>query len=377
MKYCSKCILPQTHESIYFDEQGVCNICRQAEKKHTDIDWESRGKMLNQILDKYKNKGEYDCIIPFSGGKDSVFQLWYAVRILNLKPLVVRYNHWGFRPNVYKNCDKVFKQLGVDVLEFQSNWKVVKALMLQSLIDTGDFCWHCHTGVFANTMRIAVKFNIPLVIWGESPAEYRAYTTFEELEELNNNSFNTMVNLGINADDMYEKFGGKIPKRDLLAFEFPSEDELKRIGAKSIWLGNYIKWDTKKNVEIIKKELGWEGAPVEGIPPEYDYEKIECKWAGIRDWCKYIKRGHGRTNHLCCIDIRAGRMNRETALKLAEKYDGKRPASLDMFLKMLNLTEDEFIDILQKNQVEDWGFDRENMITGDELPDMKEWSQIF
>ncbi|MBO7097242.1 MAG: N-acetyl sugar amidotransferase [Alphaproteobacteria bacterium] len=377
MKYCTRCILPQTHETVQFDEQGVCNICRQAEKKQHEVDWEARGKMLEKILAKYRNKGEYDCIIPFSGGKDSAFQLWYAVKKLNLKPLVVRYNHWGFRPIVYKNCDKVFKKLGVDVLEFQSNWKVVKALMLQSLIDTGDFCWHCHTGVFANTMRIAVRFNIPLVIWGESPAEYRAYTSFDELEELNNNSFNEMINLGINADDMYKKFKGKISKRDLLTFEFPSEEELKKLDAKSIWLGNYIKWDTKENVELIKRELGWEGAPVEGIPPEYDYEKIECRWQGIRDWCKYIKRGHGRTNHLCCIDIRAGRMKREDALKLAEKYDGKRPASLDLFLEMLGLTEDEFIDILQKNQVEDWGFDREHMVKGEELPDMKEWSKVF
>lgn len=377
MKYCSRCILPETHETISFDEEGVCNICRQAEKKHHDIDWEARGKMLEQILEKYRNKGEYDCIIPFSGGKDSAFQLWYAVKKLNLKPLVVRYNHWGFRPIVYKNCDKVFKKLGVDVLEFQSNWKVVKALMLQSLIDTGDFCWHCHTGVFANTMRMAVRFNIPLVIWGESPAEYRAYTSFEELEELNNHSFNEMINLGINADDMYKKFGGKIPKRDLLAFEFPSEEELKKLGAKSIWLGSYIKWDTKQNVETIKRELGWEGAPVEGIPPEYDYEKIECKWQGVRDYCKYVKRGHGRTNHLCCIDIRAGRMERDYAMKLAEKYDGKRPASLDLFLKMLDITEDEFLSYLKNNEVEDWGFDKNKVPQGEELPDMKEWSREF
>ncbi len=377
MKYCTRCILPQTHETVQFDEQGVCNVCRQAEQKHKKVDWKARGEMLEKILDKYRNKGEYDCIIPFSGGKDSAFQLWYAVKKLNLKPLVIRYNHWGLRPIVYKNCDKVFKKLGVDVLEFQSNWKVVKALMLQSLIDTGDFCWHCHTGVFANTMRMAVRFNIPLVIWGESPAEYRAYTSFEEIEELNNKSFSEMINLGISADDMYKKFKGKIPKRDLLAFEFPSEEELKKLDAKSIWLGNYIKWDTKENVKIIKEELGWEGAEVEGIPPEYDYEKIECKWQGVRDWCKYIKRGHGRTNHLCCIDIRAGRMDRDYALKLAEKYDGKRPASLDLFLEMLNLTEDEFIDILQKNQVEDWGFDRDHIVKGKELPDMKEWSRVF
>lgn len=382
MKYCTRCILPNTHETVQFDEEGVCNICRQAEKKHHSIDWDARRLMLDKIVSEYRDKGEYDCILPFSGGKDSAFQLWYVVKKLALKPLVVRYNHWGFRPIVYDNCDKVFKKLGVDVLEFQSNWKVVKELMLQSLKDTGDFCWHCHTGVFANTMRMAVKFNIPLVIWGESPAEYRAYTTFDELEELNNKSFNEMVNLGITADDMYIKLNGRVPKRDLLTFEFPSEQELKKIGAKSIWLGNYIKWDTKENVEIIKKELGWKGALVEGIPPEYDYEKIECKWQGVRDYCKYVKRGHGRTNHLCCIDIRAGRLDRDVAIKLAEKYDGKRPASLDLFLQMLGISEDEFLDILQKNQVGNWlgdgqKFDKAKVERGEELPDMKEWSRVF
>lgn len=377
MKYCTKCVLPQTHETIQFDEEGVCNICRAAEKKHEQIDWVERGKMLDAIINKYRDKGEYDCIIPFSGGKDSVFQLWYVIEKLNLKPLVVRYNHWGFRPILYKNCDKVFKKLGVDVVEFQSNWKVVKALMKESLKDTGDFCWHCHTGVFANTMRLAVKFGIPLVIWGESPAEYRAYSSFEEIDELNNKTFDMMVNLGINAEDMYKKFNGKISRRDLMAFEFPSMEELKKLDAKSIWLGNYIKWDTRENVNIIKKELGWEGAIVEGIPPEWDYEKIECKWQGVRDYCKYIKRGHGRTNHLCCIDIREGRLDREKALQLCEQYDGKRPASLDLFLEMMEMSEDEFIEMLQNNQVEDWGFNRDKIEKGEELPDMKEWSREF
>lgn len=377
MKYCTKCVLPQTHETIQFDEEGVCNICRAAEKKHEQIDWVERGKMLDAIINKYRDKGEYDCIIPFSGGKDSVFQLWYVIEKLNLKPLVVRYNHWGFRPILYKNCDKVFKKLGVDVVEFQSNWKVVKALMKESLKDTGDFCWHCHTGVFANTMRLAVKFGIPLVIWGESPAEYRAYSSFEEIDELNNKTFDMMVNLGINAEDMYKKFNGKISRRDLMAFEFPSMEELNKLDAKSIWLGNYIKWDTRENVNIIKKELGWEGAIVEGIPPEWDYEKIECKWQGVRDYCKYIKRGHGRTNHLCCIDIREGRLDREKALQLCEQYDGKRPASLDLFLEMMEMSEDEFIEMLQNNQVEDWGFNRDKIEKGEELPDMKEWSREF
>ena len=130
-------------------------------------------------------------------------------------------------------------------------------------------------------------------------------------------------------------------------------------------------------MEIIKRELDWSGQPVEGIPPEYDYEKIECKWQGVRDYCKYVKRGHGRTNHLCCIDIRAGRMDRSYALKLAQKYDGKRPASLDIFLKMLDISEDEFVSFLQKNRVDDWGFDQSKVKKGKPLPDMKLWSKEF
>lgn len=81
MKYCTKCILPETHESIQFDEEGVCNICRQAEVKHEKIDWDARRKMLDAIVDRYRGKGEYDCIVPFSGGKDSTFQLWIVGRI--------------------------------------------------------------------------------------------------------------------------------------------------------------------------------------------------------------------------------------------------------------------------------------------------------
>lgn len=377
MKYCTKCILPDTHETIKFDQDGVCNICRQAERKHKDIDWNRRGEMLQDLIKEYKGKGLYDCIVPYSGGKDSVFQLWYVVTQLHLKPLVVRFDHWGYRPLIHENNVKVFKKLGVDVLQFTPNWKIVRKLMLESLKRTGDFCWHCHTGVFAHTMQIAVRYNIPLVFWGESPAEYRAYIKPEDLAELNQQNFNNMINLGITAEDMYKAFGGEIPIRDLYPYVFPTKEELDKLGAKSVYLGTYIEWNTKKNVEIIKRELDWKGQDVEGIPPEYDYEKIECRFAGIRDYCKYIKRGHGRTNHLACIDIRNGEMDREEGFKMAQKYDGKRPASLDYFLKVLDLTEDEFIDILQKNEVSHWGFDKNKIQRGKPLHDADQWDEII
>lgn len=376
MKYCVNCILPESAETVTFDENGLCNVCRQAKVKHDEIDWEERHRILNDIVNRYRGNGQYDCIIPFSGGKDSTFQLWYVVKKLRLKPLVVRFNHWGYRPLVQENNIRTFKKLGVDVLEFTADWQVVKKLMLASLKETGDFCWHCHTGVFAHTMQIAVKFNIPLIIWGEASSEYRAYHNPRELEEFDEKMFNEIVNLGINADRMYDLLQGTVDKRDLMPFQFPTEEELKKLGVKAIYLGNYIKWHTKNQVAVIKQELGWQGQDVEGIPPQYDYEKIECRWQGIRDYCKYIKRGHGRTNHLACIDIRNGEMDRAEGMRLAEEYDGKRPASLELFLEVLGITEEEFETIMSKHKIIDWGFAHNKLVTGKPVHDMNLWDRI-
>ena len=247
--------------------------------------------------------------------------------------------------------------------------------MLESLKLTGDFCWHCHCGVFANTMHTAIKYNVPLVIWGEASSEYRSYHTATELETLDKKQFDTTVNLGIDSNKMLKNLKGSydIGQRDLWYYEFPSKEELDKLDVCPIYLGNYIKWNTKANVDIIKKELGWQGQDVEGIPPQYDYEKIECKWQGVRDYCKYIKRGCGRTNHLACIDIRNGVMDRDTALQLCEQYDGKRPASLDLFLEMLGITEDEFINTVSQHKIGNWVFDKNKVEKGKSLKDMKDW----
>src|SRR5258705_364344 len=223
---------------------------------------------MMELVAQYRDKGLYDCIVPYSGGKDSVFQLWYVVKKLGLKPLVVRFDHWFYRPLIEENNTSVFKKLGVDVIEFTPNWHVVRELMLESLKRRGDFCWHCHTGIFAGVMHMAVRFDTPLIMWGESTAEYHSWYTYDEMEEVDEKRFNRMVNLGMTADDMYEFLQGRVSKRDLWMFSYPPRQSLARIRCRSICLGNYIQWDTKKNVEIIGRELDWKGQPTEGVPPE-------------------------------------------------------------------------------------------------------------
>ena len=95
----------------------------------------------------------------------------------------------------------------------------------------------------------------------------------------------------------------------------------------------------------------------------------------MRDYAKYVKRGYGRSNHLLSIDIRNGEIDRETARAIEEKYDGKRPASIDWFLEILQISEDEFYDILLKHQVHPWKFDRNIIPTADPLSDMDQWDR--
>jgi N-acetyl sugar amidotransferase len=361
-----------------FDADGVCSVCRQIEYRDEKIDWVARRKELDALLARYRDQGQYDCIVPFSGGKDSTFQAWYVVKVLGLKPLIVRFDHWFYRPLVHANNTRTFKLLGVDVLNFTPSWHVVRELMLEGLIRRGDFCWHCHTGVYAYPMQVALRYQIPLIIWGESLAEYMSFYSYDEMEEVDEKRFNRAMNLGMTADDMYEFLGGRVSRRELEPFAYPPRKELMRIGCRSVCLGNYIKWDTKKQVAIIKRELGWQGQPVEGIPyPDYDYEKIECMFQGVRDYCKFIKRGFGRTNHLVNIDIRNKRIERGKGLELAMYHDGKRPASLDLFLEFLQLTEEEFVEIVRKHEVSPHRHDPSAVRPGEPLPDMEKWDRTL
>lgn len=165
LRRCTKCLLPETHETITFDLEGVCSVCVNSDFKKS-VDWAKRKEDLLRITDKFRGKNAYDCIIPFSGGKDSVWTLYYAVKELGLKPLVVSFDHGFYRPKLVENRGKVLKQLGVDFLMFTPNWKLVRQLMLQSFLEKGDFCWHCHTGIFSYPMWIALEKKVPLVLWG-------------------------------------------------------------------------------------------------------------------------------------------------------------------------------------------------------------------
>jgi N-acetyl sugar amidotransferase len=375
LKRCTKCVTPETHETIMFDQDGVCNICNQIDYKDEKIDWKKRADDLDELIEEYRGKYDYDCIVPFSGGKDSVWTLYYLVKVKKIKPLVVRFDHGFMRPNLNDNVKKIQRELGIDFHDFTPNWKVVQKLMLQSFLDKGDFCWHCHTGIFSYPMWVALRYNVPLIFWGEPSSEYTSYYSYDQPEEVDEKRFNRVTNLGINVDDMYYRLEGKIDKRDLKPFSYPPLKELRKIQYRSVCLGSYIPWDVKKQVGIIKEELGWQGDQVENVPPEYDFEKIECQMQGTRDYIKYIKRGYTRPTHLASIDIRHNRMTRNDGLNQLKIYEGKRPASLDLFLDFVGLSLDEFQEIAESHMVSPYKHDSNLIKPGVKTHDFELWSR--
>lgn len=380
MQHCSKCLLPETHETVVFDEKGVCSVCKNHEYKQEKVDWDHRKEMFLELLERYRDKGDYDCIIPGSGGKDSTYQVYFIVTELKLKPLVVTFDHGMFRPTVKENWGRSLRKLGVDHIRFRPSWQVIKKVMMESFKRKGDFCWHCHSGVYAYPMQIAVKFNIPLIIWGEPTSEYTSYVSYDGSgtgrEVLDEKAFNKYINLGITAEDMFEMLEGDVSMRDMAPFKYPAYKDLMAIKFQSICLGDYFPWDTKKQVEIIKRELGWKEDLMEGVPTTFGYEKIECMMEGVRDYLKYIKRGYGRTNHLMNLDIRNQRIRRDEAIELVEQYDGRRPASLDLFLKWMGISEDTFMDIAISHCITPHQHDPERVKPGKPVWDMKLWDKM-
>lgn len=378
-KRCNRCGLPETYETLELSEGGVCNICRSAEFK-AEINWESRREKLDDLVSRFRGSADYDCIVPFSGGKDSTFQLYFIIRELGLKPLVIRFNHGFLRPTVKENTERTLKILGADFIDFTPNWHVVKKLMLESFSRKGDFCWHCHTGIYSFPIRMAVKLKIPLVFWGEPQSEITGYYDYaeDEIEWEDERKFLLLRTLGITSEDMFSMLAPSNPDldaRDLLPYTFPSIEEVEEISLASVPLGSFIPWDYERQTELIQRELGWQVEELEGVPQSLNRhgEKTECFMQGARDYVKFIKRGYSRAAQISAFQARKGELSGDQAIRNSIEIDGKRPHSLDIFLEYVGLTEAEFRKIVKTFEVAPYEHSFEDETWADKPWDFDHW----
>jgi len=344
MKICTTCVMPSTKPDLHFDENGVCDACNSQIDKNQSIDWKSRENDFLKLVSEYKTHPDYDCVIGVSGGKDSTFQV-IKVLELGLNPLCI-----VFEPTIPTKIGKRnlenLNSLGVDLIHIKRNPIVYKKLAKEAFIRTGDNEWQNHLGIFTTVPKFAAKFNIPLIIWGESPQiEYggpAASKTRNNLDRQWLEEFGGL--LGNRITDMIGVDG--LTKKDLSLYTYTSDEEINRVGVTGLFLGYYFKWDLR---EVVKKSKEY-GFSVQDRPVETTYENFEnldCYSNHLHDYLKYVKYGFGRATDNACLDIRLGYIDRDQGVRLVNKYDGRYPSkAVKKYLEYTGFMQEEFDDIV-------------------------------
>ncbi len=348
LKYCTRCLMPDTKPDLYLDEEGVCNACRSYENR-SEVDWEKRNNDLQKIIAKYKNKDEsnWDCIVPVSGGKDSTYQVVKMIQ-LGLNPLCVTATTCDLSSIGRKNIETI-KHLGVDYVEMSPNPIIRAKLNSIGLKQVGDISWPEHVGIFTIPVRAAVQYNVPLIVWGEnSQNEYGGPAAASNDNTLNRRWLEEFGGLlGMRVGDMIGM--DDIKTKHLIPYTYPTDEELKKVGVTGLFLGHYIPWDGLSNA-LIAQANGFNTFTkiVEGSM--VNYENLDNHQTGIHDYFKFLKFGFGRATDLACTHIRRGRLTRNDGMDIVKNLDGKFPWTclgkpLEEILKPLEITVDEFIKI--------------------------------
>lgn len=346
LKYCVRCCMPETNEGIQFDEMGICQACQSAEQK-IRINWAEREEKLRETLEYYRSRAgnNYDCIVPISGGKDSTFQLHVLTKVYGMKPLAVTFSHNWYSETGRYNLENALERFNVDHIMFTPNRALINKLARRSLFAIGDSCWHCHAGVGAFPLQVAVRFNIPLLIWGESIAEDSGRATYLNPVIKFDRDYFTRVSAKVYPNQMV---GEDLTTKDLYPFELPSYEDIERVGVVGIHLGDYIFWDDERQMEFVRDAYGWREDHVEGTYK--GYKSVECVMAGVHDYSKFIKRGFGRATDHASADVRVGLLTRQEGLTLAKLIDSQRPEALDYYLQITGLSEREFIEAIKRHR---------------------------
>ena len=344
IRYCIRCCMPETQEGVQFDELGICQACQSSEQK-IHINWVEREQELRRLLEKAKSESgtNYDCIVPISGGKDSVYQLHVLVNVYGMKPLAVTFSHNWYSETGWYNLHNALNEFNVDHIMFTPNRDLVNRIANRSLGAIGDACWHCHSGVGAFPLQVAVRFNIPLLIWGESIAESSGRASYKDPVHKFDREYFIKVSAKRRPSEMVDK---TLSEKDLYPFNVPSIEEIERAGVYGIHLGDYIFWDEERQTEFIREYYGWKETEMEGAYK--GYKSAECIMAGVHDFTCYLKRGYGRSTFQACLDVRNGLMTREEGFRVAQVIDSERPGALDYYLKITNMTEANFFETMKQ-----------------------------
>jgi len=345
MKYCQKCILPETRPNLVIEGDGICNACKTHSTK-INIDWDKRVSLFRDVVDNAKKRSKgYDCVIPVSGGKDSH---WQVIKCLEygLNPLAVTWKS-PVRTKLGDDNLKNLIELGVDHIDYQVNPKVEKKYMYQALVRYGSTAIPMHMAMFNIPPKIAVKFDIPLIVWGENSAfEYGSVDDEHKGFKLNSAWMKHYgVTHGTTARDWISE---ELTECELTPYFGANDKELEKAGVLAIFLGYYFSWDVETSLKIAMKK----GFKVREEGPKtgyYNYADVDDDFISIHHYLKWYKFGFTRLFDNLSLEIRNGRMTREDAIGIVrERGDDTPHEDIAKLCDFLSIKKEHFFEIIEK-----------------------------
>lgn len=345
--YCKRCTISNQRPRITFDENGVCTACLYAEFKKKEIDWEKREEELKALCDLHrKNNGEYDVIVPSSGGKDSAFVAYQLKYKYGMNPLTVTWSPHLWTDDGFRNFQNHIHVGGFDNVLGTPNGDVHRKLTKISFEILGDPFQPFIYGQTNYPMQMALKHNVSLIMYGENG----------EVEYGGNMKNAFKPNRDWRTDHKEHYFSGLAPEdlleygvgeKDIIPYMAPPQEELEKLGLDIHFFGYYKKW--------IPQELYYHAVEHTGFAPRYarnegtysKYASFDDQIDGFHYYLAYIKFGLGRTTSDTAHEIRDGHITREEGIALIKRFDGEFPdLHFKTFLKYCDITEEHYHEVI-------------------------------
>ncbi len=345
MNYCKECLYPSVSVLLNIHDDGICSGCR-SHKSFLDSSeefWIKREKKFRSLLNEYKKNNYYDCIVPVSGGKDSYYQTHVICKKYNLKPLLITYDGNNWLPEGEYNRNQLKNKFDIDHIMWSPSVDVLKKLNRLAFKKIGDMNWHDHCGIVTVPIIMAVRFKIPLIIWGETEWDIAGIYGPEDVVEFSNRSRHENSLRGFEWYDFINDKDDKLTEKDFSWAKYPSDEEILSVGVRGIYIGNFFKWDGKINAELMQKKYDWKPSKEPFERTYRNFSNLDNRYSnGASDLLKFIKFGYGRCTDHASKDIRNGHINREKGVELVKKYDHVVSKDLDFWLDYVGMKKELF-----------------------------------
>lgn len=365
--FCKKCVMSNqrpasaiefkhTKDSkkttLNIHDDGICDACKQAEIKDS-IDWVKREDELLRLLDKHRrNDGYYDCLVPGSGGKDSAYQSHILKTKYGMNPLTVTWPPILYTDYGYENWKNWIDIGGFDNLSFRRNGHVMKLLTKLSIENLFHPFQTFILGQKNLGPKLAAKFKIPLIFYGENEAEY-GNPIADNTSSLRDKSYYSFKNIddiylgGVSVRELKDRYNLQV--KDIMCFLPPSESELKESNINVHYLGYYLKWTPQEVYYYAVENTGFKARPFRTQGTFSKYNSIDDKIDDLHYYTTFIKFGIGRATYDASQEIRNSHLTREEGQALVKKFDGEFPDKyFNEIMDYIGMSPEHFMDLSDK-----------------------------